>query len=624
MRKVVTFLGASLVLAWVLPSFAQSDRVPGYQTPDSFKDVPAEHWAYQAVDALRAKGILIGYPDGLYRGKRTLTRYEFAVALKRLLDSIGEPGKGPQGEPGPAGPPGPAGATGEQGPKGDPGSGIAPDDIEQLKKLAAEFKTELASIGVDLNAVKKKLDDLAKEVAAIKAKLDKMLVVTGTAFMGMRSDRSSNAGYVDADGRAFVGTGSGSELRKQPALVNALAINIAAKLGGDATAKVTLVNDNYRSYLGADLANVSGISTTPKNSTWLDIAEVTAPFGGVGRDGSVTLGRMAINVTPLTLWKPTVDSYFQNPLTDDGKYRMDGVNLNTKFGSLGVQVFGGQTFSVRDADGLKYYTPTVGPGIDIDQLVGLRLNMPVNVGEGGHVAITGMGGWSTTSAPAPAQTNVQLIGADAGAKIGGNTTVGLEFSKTVTGNGRFAEVNTGKNNAAIGTVGFTSGSLSLGAGYKYIDPKFYAPGFWGKVGNFINPTNIKGPSVRAGYDFSPSFGVTAGGEFYTAARKGDVGLLTGDSSVNRVLLGVRWDISKSFQTTVDWEGLYATVKDTTGSLHPTQQYVTFGTGYHLTDNTTVKLGYQIGAQDGKGLASLGGAFSKYNYGVFTSQVAVKF
>lgn len=620
MRKVVTFLGASLVLAWVLPSFAQSDRVPGYQTPDSFKDVPAEHWAYQAVDSLRAKGILIGYPDGLYRGKRTLTRYEFAVALKRLLDTIGEPGKGPQGEPGPAGPPGPAGATGEQGAKGEPGSGISSDDLDQLKKLMAEFKTELASIGVDLNAMKKKLDDLAKEVAAIKARLDKMLVVTGTAFMGMRSDRSSNAAYADGDGRVFVGAGSGSELRKQPALVHAVGINLAAKLGGDATAKVTLVNDNYKSYLGNDLANVSGINTNPNSDTWLDIAEVTAPFGGVGRDGSVTLGRMAINLTPLTLWKPTIDSYFQNPITDDGKFRMDGINLNTKLGSLGVQVFGGQTSSVRGTDPLaKFYTPTVGPGIDLDQLVGLRLNMPVNVGEGGHVAFTGMGGWSTTNAttgdgPASSQTNVQLVGADAGAKFGGNTTVGLEFSKTVTGTGRFREVNTGKNNAAIGTVGFTSGSLSLGAGYKYIDPKFYAPGFWGKVGNFINPTNIKGPSVRAGYDFSPSFGVSAGGEFYTAARKGDVGLLAGDSSVNRVLLGVRWDISKSFQTTVDWEGVYATVKDPTGSLHPTQQYMTFGTGYHLTDNTIVKLGYQIGSQDGKGLTSLGGAFSKYNYG----------
>jgi hypothetical protein len=33
-----------------------------------FKDVPPDHWAYKAVDDLRKKGILRGYPDGRFRG----------------------------------------------------------------------------------------------------------------------------------------------------------------------------------------------------------------------------------------------------------------------------------------------------------------------------------------------------------------------------------------------------------------------------------------------------------------------------------------------------------------------------------------------------------------------------
>ena len=77
MRKVLTFLGASLVIVLAMPAFAQQ--------AEPFKDVPTDHWAYQAVESLREKGIVIGYPDGYFRGKRTLTRYEFAVALDRAL-----------------------------------------------------------------------------------------------------------------------------------------------------------------------------------------------------------------------------------------------------------------------------------------------------------------------------------------------------------------------------------------------------------------------------------------------------------------------------------------------------------------------------------------------------------
>ncbi len=52
--------------------------------------VPFDHWAYDAVQQLIDMGIIIGYPDGCFRGDRTLTRYEFAMALSRLLDAIGQ------------------------------------------------------------------------------------------------------------------------------------------------------------------------------------------------------------------------------------------------------------------------------------------------------------------------------------------------------------------------------------------------------------------------------------------------------------------------------------------------------------------------------------------------------
>ncbi len=50
-----------------------------------FPDLPKDHWAYMYVQELAELGYLIGYPDGLYKGDRTLTRYEFATALYRAL-----------------------------------------------------------------------------------------------------------------------------------------------------------------------------------------------------------------------------------------------------------------------------------------------------------------------------------------------------------------------------------------------------------------------------------------------------------------------------------------------------------------------------------------------------------
>ncbi len=56
--------------------------------PPRFADTPTNHWAYDAVQDLAKRGIVIGYPDGTYGGKRPMTRYEFAVAVDRALLTI--------------------------------------------------------------------------------------------------------------------------------------------------------------------------------------------------------------------------------------------------------------------------------------------------------------------------------------------------------------------------------------------------------------------------------------------------------------------------------------------------------------------------------------------------------
>lgn len=72
--EMALLAGAAAAMAFARPVFAQG----------SFADVPAGHRACDAVNELASLGIFTGYPDGAFAGKRSLTRYEFAVAVQRL------------------------------------------------------------------------------------------------------------------------------------------------------------------------------------------------------------------------------------------------------------------------------------------------------------------------------------------------------------------------------------------------------------------------------------------------------------------------------------------------------------------------------------------------------------
>lgn len=52
-----------------------------------FPDVPENHWAYEYIRTLAGNGILQGYPDGTFKGDRSMTRYEFATLVYKALQN---------------------------------------------------------------------------------------------------------------------------------------------------------------------------------------------------------------------------------------------------------------------------------------------------------------------------------------------------------------------------------------------------------------------------------------------------------------------------------------------------------------------------------------------------------
>ncbi len=118
-----------------------------------FSDVPAGHWAKEAVEALAAKGIIVGFPDGTYRGNETLTRYQAALIIYRLLQQIEEELK----------------AKGESPTM----EAMAPEDLEALKNAVQELAAELAALGVRVSA----LEDSAatkEDIARLEAMIEEL------------------------------------------------------------------------------------------------------------------------------------------------------------------------------------------------------------------------------------------------------------------------------------------------------------------------------------------------------------------------------------------------------------------------------------------------------------------
>lgn len=93
-----------------------------FAAANPFADVPADHWAYDAVAQLAAEGIVEGYGDGSYRGEQEITRFEMAQMIAKAM------------------------AKGE--------------NSAALDKLAAEFADELNSLGVRVSNLEKKVDNV--------------------------------------------------------------------------------------------------------------------------------------------------------------------------------------------------------------------------------------------------------------------------------------------------------------------------------------------------------------------------------------------------------------------------------------------------------------------------------
>ncbi|NCC82436.1 MAG: S-layer homology domain-containing protein, partial [Clostridia bacterium] len=111
MRTVAKFV--AVIFAVMLVGVA----IPSESSVNPFVDVELNHWAYDAVSQLNARGIVTGYEDGMFRGNKAASRYEVASVVARMLAFVDV-------------------------------NKASKQDVEILKQLAFEFHNELKLLGV--------------------------------------------------------------------------------------------------------------------------------------------------------------------------------------------------------------------------------------------------------------------------------------------------------------------------------------------------------------------------------------------------------------------------------------------------------------------------------------------
>ena len=82
----------SLFIYIVLALFAFSLSAQAIDDPRKFSDLSDQHWAAGAVYNLVKMGVVGGFPDGTFRGKQKVSRYEIAAFLSKLSDALGGSG----------------------------------------------------------------------------------------------------------------------------------------------------------------------------------------------------------------------------------------------------------------------------------------------------------------------------------------------------------------------------------------------------------------------------------------------------------------------------------------------------------------------------------------------------
>jgi hypothetical protein len=672
--KRSTKLALSLVLAvgTIVPAVAQ----------DNFPDVPANHWAYEALAKMKAEGLLVGYPDGLYRGPRPASRYELAVAMHAVYTNLKNLIDGMQTQLDALKTLNPqdiqnlkdAVAQLQNEVNAMKGWG---DDIAALKKATEEFDRELHALGVDVEAMKRDLGSLAERVSVLEKRKPTVDISGDIDLLGITTNSSSNRFGLSEDGRLEGASGPATVgMFHDLTMMHEGAFTFAGTNETGPKWKATIVETDMfgngafgnQSSLPAPISQTYGLEATREDVYVQDLSvKFDAKLLGLGTD--IEAGRVAYkSASPYVFMRPDNTSYFSNERWDDGMYRLDGAILGFNFGGLKFHIWGGSDSNMRTVDGEDLNpviianmrvaggtseniigTPGVGTSIANDTIGimdrSIGADATFGLGGHGHVDLNYLLLEQENKSPGPTGTDNLLnngngnrdsvFGGDASFKFGRFDVDGGYHVSDLTDNQ--TAVNDSDNIAWNAKIAYNANKFNIWGGYRQIDNNYYAPGDWGRLGIIQNPANIKGWQAGAYFDLTKALRFTATGE-WDKGNKDEANTNPSDplyespfdtgtditSYMARLDLRLNPNLSVfgSYQDT-KFSSLDSSYFGTGGgpSGNPEYGWTTFGLGYGLSSNAKLDIQYQFSNVGNEFL--LGGP-SRYTGGILTSQLSIKF
>ncbi|MCS6829529.1 MAG: S-layer homology domain-containing protein [Armatimonadota bacterium] len=613
------------------------------------QDVPPGHWAYEAVQTLVQQGVLKGYPDGSFGGAKPLTRSEFAVALRNALQEVRSRVNDLRDElrerillpPPPTITPPPVidhdtfdyereklralpDNAGEQLQRLE-------EQMRVLNRLFEEFVRDLQTLGEDVRRLRSEISGMESQVRSLEQRLRQRTLFSGTVdLIGRGAHGMDNKGAVDQNGYAFNGG-----LLNNVRVIHELNLRLRADISPTLHSEAALVVGNLLTYLGSASQFAPGVSRTPGATDFLLWkANLRLPVHLFGRQGSLSVGRIENRVTPLTLWRPDVDVYTLLPRYDSGYYSMDGLKFQIDTDLVSLMLYAARHNAVNTNTLADFMRVSAGndavnlfqPGNPLRQRPNripygivharhsagasatLRLGRAFNVGAQflvldawrdvptvfGTVNQVNVWGWQVEMSPSD-RWDIATVYAQSDLLHHGDNRLNKD------------------NWAFLAKVQYNAGKEALvWLGYRDFRPYFAPPGYWGRIGYWHNPTDLRGMDVGLRTRIG-SVALDARGGFYTGTGKAapPAGFGTDDEVVHLVV-NTHWQAFARWEFGLTYEGAFWNLKDPqrfnpgaglSAPGKPQEHYVTFGMRYGLSKDTVLRALYQAIFTNARGVAS---------------------
>lgn len=646
---LTTVLGAALVV----PAMAQSN----------FPDVPETHWAYKELARMKADGLLVGYPDGLFRGGRPASRYEMAVALHALYMRLKGVTDGLKGQIDDI-----LAKLETKADKADVDNlraaldalkaqmgTVKAEDLAAVKRMVEEFGPELKALGADVAKMKKDIEDLDDRVSDLEKALP--VAISGDVNFVILGGYGDNGPGVTVDNRptGVAGDGDFEDVFRTATVFHEAAITLKNRTKGDVNWSGTLVFGNMTGFnagagqgFGGQMSNTLPGAPFAEGPTSFYIQNLGVDFktAVLGLPLSAKVGRIGHQSNPLLFKRVDNTPFYSNSRWDNGDWTFDGAAIGLGVGGgINLKVFGGKTNTQTTSNGDNFQALMVGPtgthplngggfpygntanmNLVIDKFVGTGISTKIGSGSL-NLAYLYLNSANNSAVYGRTVNAAQVYGIDLNVPLGA-FDVKAGFGKSDYMRGSKVRVDD-DNSAWYANLGVNLGeNIRVNVGYKEVLPLYGAPGDWGRIGTWINPTDIAGFFGGVDFKLNENLGLNLAAGLYRGSDEPILGNggFSDDDKINHYKLGLKYAVSETFGVNLGFERAEFDL-DAPGVRTATQQWFNIGTDWSITNKAKLSFLWQISDVNHKNTGVPvfpGGAATKARGGLLTTQLSIKF